>query len=435
MRRTAACVLVLGLLAGGCQDRRPAAPPGQPGDLAHYGYLPGLKAAPDAHLQDELARLVEQHATPELLDGFSVPDEQNVAAALRGLFDQRRVAGLLEESARYLPAGDFIFAPSVEEAAKAFCRRYESQRLKARAALARPRCSFGIRFLRGNFDPLSFVDTVKLSARLELLRAADMLARGRPAEAVDALSAILRWAECLGAEKHVVPRLEAAYLRTDAFGLLQAIVSRGNNSPEQLDRLFGLVEAQLKAWPADADAWIGDRALGLHAYELVRDGRLLALLTDEEIDELRKEGDLVALAERARQAVDADELYYLQTMRKIIDSCQQPFYTRKDLFDSIDQELAQRQGSADYPLVAARLLLPGVRKAQEAQARDRANWEALALALAAATGRSLPEFKVNPATGQPYRVVCEEDLVVVSNLGSTPEEDTPVRVPIAKQLP
>ncbi len=427
--------MVLGLLAAGCRHQGSSSAPGETDDLTRYGYLPGLKAAADTRLQDELARLVEEQATPEQLDAESVPDEQNVAAGLRPLFEQRRVAGLLEESARYLPTGDFAFAPGVKEPARAFCRRYESQRLKAREVLNRPRCSFGIRFLRGNFDPLSFVDTVEICARLEQLHGADMLERGRPVEAVDALSTILRMAQCLGAEKHVVPRLKAAYLRSDAFALLQAIVLRGNSTPEQIDRLYGLVDAQLKAWPADADAWIGDRALGLHAYELVRDGHLLALLTDYEIDELRKEGDLVAMAERARQTADADELYYLQTMRKIIDSCAQPFYARQELFNNIDHDLARRQGSADYPLVAGKLLLPGMRKAQQVQARDRANWEALALALAAAAQRELPDFQVNPATGKPYRVVREEGVVVVSNVGSTPEDDTPVRVPLPTQSP
>jgi len=435
MRRTAACVLVLGLMAAGCRPQGSSSTPGGKDDLTRYGYLPGLKASPDTRLQDELARLVEEQATPEQLDAQSVPDEENVAAGLRALFAEGKAAALLKESARYLPTRDFTFAPGLKEPTRAFCRRFENQRLQAREALRRPRCSFGIRFLRGNFNPLSFVDTAELCARLEQFHAVDLLERGRPDEAVDALSAILRLAQCLGAEKHVVARVQAAYLRSDALALLQAIVLKGNSSPEQLDRLHSLVEGQLNAWPHDADAWIGDRALGLHAYELVRDGHLLALLTDEEIDELRKEGDLVALAEQARQTADQDELYYLQTMRKIIDSCARPFYTREELFNSIDHELAVRQGTADYPLVAGRLLLPGVRKAQEIQARDRANWEALALALAAATRRKLPDFQVNPLTGKPYGVATEDGVVVVSNLGRTPEDDTPIRLPLAGETP
>jgi len=429
MRWTAACLLMAGLLVAGCRSEDTSSSRDQTDDLARYGYLPGLKASADARLQDELARLVEENATPELLQPARIPDEENVAAGLRGLFSQRELPDLLAESARYLPLGDFTFPPGVEEAAKAFARKYEPQRLKARQALERPRCSFEIDYLRGNFDPMSFIDTVELYARLEQIHAAAQLQRSRSDEAIEALKAILRLSRCLDGEKHLVTRLKAAYLRSDALALLLAIVQRVNPTRQQLSRLYLLVEDQLSGWPNDADAWVGDRAMGLHAYEVVRDGHLLALLTDDEIDEWRKLGDVVALARQARKNADADELYYLQTMRRIIESCRRPFYKRQDLFNSIDHDLAVRQGSADYPLVAGRLLLPGIRQAQETQARDRANWEALALALAAATGRPLPEFKQNPLTGKPYRLTREQGFVVVSGVAPASEDDTPIRIP------
>ena len=69
-------------------------------------------------------------------------------------------------------------------------------------------------------------------------------------------------AACLAAEKHVVPRLDAVQLRTSAFDVLQCIVKHEKFSRKHLDRVAELVEEQWKAWPSDAAAWIGDRALG-----------------------------------------------------------------------------------------------------------------------------------------------------------------------------
>ncbi|MHC4180079.1 MAG: hypothetical protein ACYSWU_21455, partial [Planctomycetota bacterium] len=221
-------------------------------------------------------------------------------------------------------------------------------------------------------------------------------------------------------------RLEAAFLRTEAFCVLQAIVRDEQITRSRLDQLYRRVEDQLATWPDDAGAWIGDRALGLHAYEMVRAGKLKDLLGAEEIQQFQKENVLDELLDAAVRNVNHDELYYLETMRKIIDSCSRPYHTRLPLFDSVASELQQKRNSPEFPVVAAWVLrLADVRKGHAIQAQDRANWEAWALALALATGRQMPAYQINPLTGQEYLCQKHDETVEVTNFGSGRDGDNP----------
>ena len=352
MRYAALIVALSGVLAGGCNGQPEEGATQQLGSN-DYGTLPGLKEVPDRKLRDELARLIEQRATPELIGKTAPAEADNVAAGLAGLFPEDKIAAILDQSAKIFPSGKFELDPTRLQSAIDFRRQHDARRLQARDALGRPQCDFRIRFTDGLTGDLKFVDVVRICARLEAFQAAGSLADDKPEKAVEALGFMFRLASCLGAEKHPVARLEAAFLRAEAFRVLQAVVEDDRTTRQHLDRLSEMVAHQLAIWPDDADAWIGDRALGLHAYEMVRAGRLKDLLTPEEIEQFQKEGTLEELLAASVRNVNADQLYYLQTMQKIIDSCTRPYHARLSLFDSIGRELQEKRNSPDFPLVAA----------------------------------------------------------------------------------
>ena len=416
---------LLGLLAGGCGRRQGAEVPEQL-DAEDYGALPGLKTVPDQKLRDELARITEEGGTPELLSRTTIAAEDNVAVGLRGLFPENKIDSILQQSEKIFPSGKFEFDPIRLQRALQLRRKYDAQRLRARDALGRPQCDFGIRFMAGLLAELKFIDVVRICARLEAFRAAGSLADDAPDEAIEALGFMFRLASCLGAEKHAMARLEAAFLRAEAFRVLQAVVEDDQITPKRLERLYQMVEGQLAAWPDDADAWTGDRALGLHAYEMVRAGNLRGLLAPEEIEQLEKEGILEELLAAAMRNVNHDELYYLETMRKIIDSCSQPYHARLPLFDSIGSDLQETRNSPEFPLVAVSVLLvPDIRKGHAIQAQDRANWEAWALALALANRREIPPYRINPLTGEKYLHDRRGNTIEVTNFGSGKRADNP----------
>ncbi len=424
-------ILVVPLLFGwGCGGSRSDDEPSSPADLAT---LPGLRAVADPWLRDELARIEEEGGTPEQLTHGEAAPEQNAADALDGLFSERRLGSLLRESERLFPEGEFRFQPIALEKAIDFRRRYDEQRLAAREALKRFRCDFSVRFTEGFSAKLDFIPVVRLLGRLEAFEAAEALADNEPARAVEALCAMLRLAACLDGTGHLDVRLSAALLRSEAFGVLQEIVHRCRTARGEIERLRQAVIEHLERWPDDADAWVGERALGLWSYELVRAGRALDLLAPGEAKQIAEEGGLDQFAAAAARNVDRDERFYLEAMGKVIEASQQSYFTRLDMLSAIREDLQDKRTTAEFPLVAGRLLLRDVWEAQEMQARDRANWEAWSVALSEATGRAAP-FEISPLSGKEYLVEKLADDLVVSGFGTEIDGDFPeIRVPLLRK--
>jgi hypothetical protein len=179
--------------------------------------------------------------------------------------------------------------------------------------------------------------------------------------------------------------------------------------------------------PPDARAWIGDRAAGLIVYELVRDGHYLTLLSREEVQRLTDQGVLQVTARAARRNIDSDQLFYLQSMRKIIEAAHVPYYQRKETLAAIRRDLAAREQSADYPLIAAGLLLTDFETGHFRQAQDAARCQAWIAALAAAVEQT-PVTITSPVTGEPLQVEIDSQQVRVR--GVMAPVDEPIEVPV-----
>jgi hypothetical protein len=430
MRPITYLLIALGVLCmSACRrDEEPDDPRGQVAE--EFGRLPGLSETPNAPLRDELARITDEAATPELLAATKIPEQENVAVALADLFAPEQIDSVLEECREIFPSGQFKWSPAELQKAIRLRRQYDLQRRQAREALKRPGCSFRIQYEAGFAADLSFLDVAWICTRLEAARAAELLAADDLAGAIESLSYLFRLAACLAAEKHATVRLEAALMRGEALGVLQGIVEHPEVTKPaitraQLDELGAMVRSQLKAWPSDADAWIGDRALGMCAYELVRAGRLMDLLTQPEWQQFDEEGILEELPVVAQRTVNQDELYYLQAMRRIIEGCRRPYHERKAVFAAIREDLQEKRNAPDFPLVAGRLLLPEIEQGHAIQARDRAACEVWALALSRAAGRRSPGYQVSPLTGSQYEVVEQEATVVVYDVGTSAEAAAP----------
>ena len=416
------------LLAAGC-GRQPG-PGAKEIGLEFYGKLPGLSATPDPELRAEYTRIVEEGGTPEQLTQASIPDEENIAAGLRSLFPADKLDEILQETERIMPPAKlgFQFDPVRLHRAGVFWKQYQKAWQQARQALERPRCQFGIRLVEGDGADLSFIKVVWIVARLEMFYAAEQLHRKALAEAIDSLERLLRWCHCLGGEKHFEPRGQAAFLRSEALQVLEAIVRRPEIQRVHLEKLSLLLQAHLDQWPPDAYAWIGERALGMHAYELVREGRLLQLAKPEEIEAMG--GRAADLAEVAKQTVNQDELYYLRTMRRILDACSEPYFRRAALFQEIRLDLQQKRNTSEFPLVAGYMLLPSIENGHRLQAKDRALCEAWAVALALGAGLTAPPYQINPLTGQPYKILRQEGRIeLVTGDPTQPQEEFRILVP------
>jgi hypothetical protein len=243
---------------------------------------------------------------------------------------------------------------------------------------------------------------------------------------------MLRAARGLAREWNITTRVTAANLRTDALHVLDVVANHDYATRETHEKLLALLAAETDDWPSDAAAWIGDRAAGLVTYELIRDGYYLSLLEQSEVQRLRDDNLLDATATAVMRNLDGDELYYLQAMRRIIESCQQPYFERAGVLSEIRRELASREQAADYPLVAGRLLLGDFERGPLRQAEDLAQCLAWHVALAAATGDESLGAVASPVTGQPLRVQVTPREVRVAGLAAAQDE---IGLPVRESSP
>ena len=132
----------------------------------------------------------------------------------------------------------------------------------------------------GPAPDLRCVDAALVCVRLECIAAADALSHGDGQRSLAAI--IPRLVELLDAQPHVATRLTAATARA-IVSAVQCFVNSRLITTVYLPQLERLISQQLATWPPDADTWIGDRAIGLCTYEMIRDGELVSVLTVEEL--------------------------------------------------------------------------------------------------------------------------------------------------------
>jgi len=423
-------LLAAPLLASGCGPspaRERLKTPKEP-----FEQLPGLRASTHPELRRELVRLTDERATPLLVGHAAVPVEQNAAAPLAGLFSNEDLDYLERHSESIAKISGLPLTGAALDEGASMLAGHERQLDITRRALDRPRCHLGVDATRGALADLALVRTARLAARWEAFAASRALAKRDLAGAIESLVRSLRWAEHLSRERHVVARIEGAHVRLEALSIMAHLVEQPGITPDDQAYFADLIAYQLDRWPADAEAWIGDRAQGLHTYEMARQRKILRLLTPGEIAQFESEG----LAGRFRRFIpselDEDEWFYLATMRRIIDACRLPYYERDDIFATLHAELAEFAAQDRYPLIAARLLLADVEQAQRTQAEDRAACEAYCIALSLAAGRSRPPFQTNPLTGTAYEVTDEVSRVSVRPAGDATQ---PLKTAVVPRAP
>ena len=167
---------------------------------------------------------------------------------------------------------------------------------------------------------------------------------------------------------------------------------------------------------------------------MVRAGKLLSILTSEEIEKLQEQRDFEAFIAAVMRGLDDDEYFYLAAMRDVIDSCEQPFYQRKATLEGISARLDGLRETPRYPLFAASVLLVSLAKGQRSQALDRARCEAWSLALATATGQPVATPPVNPVTGDVFTVTQTDERIEIREIDGRPDgESVIVPVPSGSQ--
>lgn len=410
---------------GACSKPQPAMD--GPDDARDHARLTRTKLTHNRELQAEIARLEAERATPLLLHGKGKLDgEGNSGSAqpsqLETIFPPRTRDSLRRRIDGIWPAEQFELKPTTRSAAAELLSKNASPLERFQRLIAQPNFSFTVDHSLGLMADTSYIDAVHIGSRLVGLSASAELDGNRLDAAIARLKSMFRAAELLSREKSVAARAAAAYRRRDALQVLEAIARHADATTATHRALHQLLSTQLARWPADEEAWIGDRALGLHTYELIRDGYLLSLLTQQEVGVFNGQVGLDELAALVGENIDRDELFYLQAMREYITACQHPFYERTALFQQIEQDIEVLRASEAYPFVADQLLLVQIQETQRLQAKDRARCEAWLFALELSLGMTPEDTRINPLTGSPFVVEITPEQIVVDGIDKSGPE-------------
>ncbi len=400
-------------------------------------------------LRQELARLADANQLPmqlaaeRLVDpqqggpawrhgGRRVLDRDNVAVGIREAFASVDVAVLSRDLERYLPTGELSVPLKVDPEMRRWLARQQSLRVACRRALERPDAQLAIRYTEGLLADLSVIQQLVWAGQLLLCEAVVALANEDVSLALDDCRRVFRAIELLAGEPHLTARVAAARLRSDALRFVQVLVLSRAVGRDAGQQLKALLRSQLDQWPPDELAWIGQRALGMHAYEMVRQGHLLSLLSYKELAK-HDTPELARLCRLASEYVDEDQWFYLQTMQKILKACRLPYYRRGELLAQLREELAVGADPEQKRFVARVLLFDEFDWGQRIQAHDRACTEGWALALGLALGQAGSTAPINPLTGEPFDYLIQDGTVYVSRV-DTPDDKwqplpQPLRVP------
>lgn len=422
-------VCIIGILmtsGSGCRNKEEE--PETEDTIREYASLAKLRETHHEGLQNELARLEAEKSTLMALGESQRPTNEMHDLNLRlekALPDVEETVRIRERLSPF-PPRELPYLDSVQASQlAAIMKGYERHRRMIEEAADQPKVRAWVDYRMGLAADVDFVDRLEAGFMLESAQAAIKLYEQNPSEALSSLERMLSYSRKLAEVWHIVPRLKAADLRSDACFMISGIANHPATTSDELNRLRNLLVSQLANWSQESNSWIGDRAIGLHTYEMVRDGQYLSLLTPTEISRLKDERVEYATAKRVYENVDEDEAYYLQTMRRLIDSTSKPYHLRGAAAAAAQTALNDLKDSDHYPSVAVELLLIDYVPAQRRLAADRARIEAWALCLSVATDTKRPSGTVNPQSGVPYEVVEEDGYVRVDGLDLSRNELTP----------
>jgi hypothetical protein len=406
----------------------------------------------DRKLIAEIKKVIAQNETPSEIFKNNLSDKINIAPTLNNLFhlDNNEELQILRDAAPKEAAWNI--SNETLEQLNEILDHFEPKRLTIRNTLNRPNTSFYFIFEQdeefGEIIDVQAANYLEDYLLLEEYAIAKALRDDRIEDALDSLVYIFRIAQL--ASEIAVPavRSSAALIRLRAVDVMQTIVLNPKCNKRFLNGLYEMLREQLEHWTPDRAVWVADRASGLKTYHRILQYGPEAALTPAELNDLEKRGQLVFVSRKQKKrknkntAADsaagnntgnnnsdtgeiketilmkndflrthiADEIFYLQSMQKIIDECKKPFYQRFDVLDEVNNEVLSKMNEQPEPVIAE-ILLRGIVHSMRLHAQDRAGCEIAFLAMSISLEKqTVTSLTVNPFSKEQYGINVIEDV-------------------------
>jgi hypothetical protein len=385
----------------------------------------------------EIKNIIDQKETPSEIFKKSPPGNVNVAIALNDAFqfgNEEELNTLFNTASTEDVWG--IDEETLEQLSETL-DHFETNRLAIRNMLNQPDCCFYFLFEQdeefGETIDLQAVDHLAAYLLLEEYAIAAALRDGRIEEALDSLVYVFRIAQLTSAVGVPAARSSAASIRLRAINVMQTIILDSKFKKRYLNGLYEMIKEQLEHWTPDRTVWVADRAIGLRTYHQILLYGPEKALTPTEINELEKRGLLVFVTRKPKKRKKtttnnknekedneikeimllknnffrehvADEIFYLRSMQKVIDTSKRPFYRRFTVLSEVTDELARAMEQKSAPIIAE-LLLRGIAESMRLHAQDRAACEMAFLAMSVSLEKKTTSSLISkPLSEKEYNV-------------------------------
>lgn len=405
-------------------------------------YLPRTHATHNTDLNDWLARLKADSALPHQLDALrngQIPSESSFAGLIQKietknkadklLISNSSVVTLLNDLKEMFPNQEVRPEQASLSSLKAQLNHYQNKRDLVHQSLNRPFDTFVWKNSSGLLADSGYVSRCEAFGGLEIMSAVFAIKHDRLEKAIESLRYCGKIIRHLTSDDRLISRLTAVKLRNLWLQTAAHVVNHPKSDKKQLEDVFQLLRLQMAQWPNEKKVWNADRALGLHTYEMVRNGDYAALLSNDELDELKQKGLAEVRIQNVQKNIDDDQVYYLNMMGRMIDKLDEPYYQRHSWLEKMETKNAQMKLKTLYPRIAVDLLLADIKNAQYRIAKDRSRCEAWMLAIGTSLGKKVDQFKKSESSGGLLSVGRIQGFISVSGL-TTSEFPLAVRCPV-----
>jgi hypothetical protein len=385
----------------------------------------------------EIKKVMAQKETPSEIFKNNLSGNVNIAVALNNAFRLENSEELNILRAAAPKEATWGISRETLEHLNEILIRFEPKRRTIRNLLNRPDSCFYFIFEYdeefGEIIDLQAADYLEDYLLLEEYAIAAALRDGRIEDALDSLVYIFRIAQLASAISVPSARSAAALIRLRAVDIMQTIILDSKFKKPYLNGLYEMIREQLEYWTPDHSVWAADRASGLKTYHRILQYGLEAALTPTEIDDLEKRNLLTFIARKQKKYKKntdenknnenneiketillkndffhghvSDEIFYLRSMQKVIDTSKKPFYQRHSELSEVTDEVVRAMDKKESAPVIAELLLRGIVESMRLHAKDRAVCEMTFLAMSVSLEKpTFNSLTFNPLSEKGYEV-------------------------------
>jgi len=397
-----------------------------------------LRNAKSGDLIAEIEKLIQQNGLPADVfaddrqsDERNVDDPTNIAVTLQNLFQEysKKEPNDLQKLWAASPIGAWDIDEQAFNSVRPTFAKLETKRQVVRKMLNQHATThFNYIFNRPKLGAFLYVHTKVDTAASQYLADYTLLEEYAIAQALldenigaatEALAYIFRIAQLASELGNIGVRSDAALVRLRAFDIMQRVVLDPQFDKAQMIFLRDMLSEQHEHWTSEYEAWFGDRASGIALYHRLMMNGPENALESAEFELMESRWGRNKFMRGFTKYREADEVFYLRSMQKVLDVSNKPFVKRLDVLNQINKGMTDKEDTFDENGIStehfvAYLLLKDVDRLMRIFAQDQSALNRALVVILRSLGQSNTDNYRDPFTDEPYKVQKVDGLLSIS---------------------